>query len=80
MDLGGGWGLELDIRSFFDTVDHGVLRRILRERVNDGVLLRLIGKWLNAGVLEQGCVYLRLSTTYQYQTPDTLRGVHRAAA
>jgi group II intron reverse transcriptase/maturase len=57
MDLGGGWVLELDIRSFFDAMDHGVLRRILRERVNDGVLLRLIGKWLNAGVLEQGCVY-----------------------
>jgi hypothetical protein len=49
-----GWVVEVDIRSFFDTVDHGHLRRILSRRVRDGVLLRLIGKWLNAGVLESG--------------------------
>src|SRR5262249_21809862 len=43
--------LEVDIRSFFDTLDHGQLRAILRKRVQDGVLLRLIGKWLHAGVM-----------------------------
>ena len=48
----GGWIVEVDIRKFFDTVDHGHLREILRRRIGDGVLLRLIGKWLNAGVLE----------------------------
>jgi RNA-directed DNA polymerase len=48
----GGWVLEVDIRKFFDTLDHGHLREILHQRVRDGVLLRLIGKWLNAGVLE----------------------------
>ena len=48
----GGWVLEVDIRRFFDTVDHKHLREILQRRVRDGVLLRLIGKWLNAGVLE----------------------------
>lgn len=48
----GGWVLEIDIRKFFDSVDHGMLREILGQRVRDGVLLRLIGKWLNAGVLE----------------------------
>lgn len=51
-----GWILELDIRKFFDQLDHSHLREILRQRVRDGVLLRLIGKWLNAGVLESGCV------------------------
>jgi RNA-directed DNA polymerase len=50
--MGGGWILEVDIRKFFDTLDHAHLREILRRRVRDGVLLRLIGKWLNAGVLE----------------------------
>ncbi len=48
----GGWIVEVDIRKFFDTVDHVHLREILRQRIGDGVLLRLIGKWLNAGVLE----------------------------
>jgi group II intron reverse transcriptase/maturase len=54
--LGGGWVLEIDIRKFFDTLDHEHLRAIVRQRVLDGVLLRLIGKWLNAGVLEEGRV------------------------
>jgi group II intron reverse transcriptase/maturase len=54
MRFGGGWILEVDIRKFFDTLDHAHLRRLLAMRVRDGVLLRLIGKWLNAGVLEDG--------------------------
>src|SRR5262249_12021030 len=54
MDLGGCWLLEVDIRKFFDTLDHAQLRTLLRQRVRDGVLLRLIGKWLKAGVLEDG--------------------------
>jgi len=57
MAMGGGWVLEADIKSFFDSVSHGALQDIVRQRVRDGVLLRLIGKWLNAGVMEQGCVY-----------------------
>ena len=56
MKIGGGWILEVDIRKFFDTLDHGHLRAFLKRRVRDGVLLRLIGKWLNAGVLEDGCL------------------------
>jgi RNA-directed DNA polymerase len=56
MTRNGGWLLEVDIRRFFDTLDHAHLRRILEQRVRDGVLLRLIGKWLNAGVLERGSV------------------------
>ena len=56
MEMGGGWVLEVDIRKFFDTIDHGHLRDFLKRRIRDGVLLRLIGKWLNAGVLEDGCV------------------------
>ena len=54
MRTAGGWVLEVDMRKFFDTIDHGHMREILRRRVLDGVLLRLIGKWLNAGVLEDG--------------------------
>ncbi len=54
MQMSGGWVLEVDIRKFFDTLDHERLRGALRRRVRDGVVLRLIGKWLNAGVLEDG--------------------------
>lgn len=56
MDVGGGWILEVDIRKFFDTLDHAHLREFLHLRVRDGVLRRLIGKWLKAGVLEDGSI------------------------
>jgi RNA-directed DNA polymerase len=56
MGIKGGWIVDVDIRKFFDTINHGHLRDFLKRRVRDGVLLRLIGKWLNAGVLEAGCV------------------------
>jgi group II intron reverse transcriptase/maturase len=50
----GGWVVELDIRKYFDSIDHEHFRNVLRQRVRDGVILRLIGKWLNAGVMEAG--------------------------
>jgi RNA-directed DNA polymerase len=56
MKLGGDWIVDVDLRKFFDTIDHGHLREFLKRRVRDGVILRLIGKWLNAGVLEDGAV------------------------
>jgi RNA-directed DNA polymerase len=46
------WILEVDIRKYFDTMDHAQLRELLQRRVRDGVIKRLIGKWLKAGVLE----------------------------
>jgi group II intron reverse transcriptase/maturase len=54
MEMRGGWVIEVDIRKFFDTLDHRHLQQIVRQRVRDGVLLRLIGKWLNAGVVDEG--------------------------
>jgi group II intron reverse transcriptase/maturase len=54
--MGGGWILEVDIRKFFDALDHAHLRELIARRVRDGVVLRLIGKWLNAGVLDQGAL------------------------
>lgn len=56
MSIRGGWVLEVDIQSFFDTLDHGALRSFLDERVTDGVVRRAIDKWLKAGVLEAGAV------------------------
>jgi len=54
MRIGGGWVLEVDIRAFFDTLNHSALRGFLDKRVSDGVLRRAIDKWLKAGVLESG--------------------------
>jgi RNA-directed DNA polymerase len=56
MDNNIQWIIDLDIRKFFDTVKHEVLRELLRIRVRDGVITRLICKWLKAGVLEKGSI------------------------
>jgi RNA-directed DNA polymerase len=59
------WVLDVDIRAFFDTIDHGWLIRFLEHRVADRRLVRLIQKWLNAGVLEDG-----KRTTVEEGTPQ----------
>ena len=56
MAMNGGWVVEVDIRSFFDTLEPSHLRAFLDRRVRDGVLRRTIDKWLKAGVLEEGRV------------------------
>ena len=46
------WVLDADIRSFFDSVDHEWLLRMLAHRIADPRVLRLIRMWLEAGILE----------------------------
>jgi RNA-directed DNA polymerase len=46
------WVLDADIRSFFDSVDHEWLLRMVAHRIADPRILRLIGQWLEAGILE----------------------------
>jgi RNA-directed DNA polymerase len=48
------WILDVDIRSFFDTVSHDWLVRFIEHRIADPRMIRLIHKWLKAGVLEDG--------------------------
>jgi RNA-directed DNA polymerase len=47
------WVVEGDIASFFDTVHHRRLVKLLRRRIADGQLLDLVGKFLRAGVMER---------------------------
>jgi RNA-directed DNA polymerase len=63
--MGGGWVLELDIESFFDSLVHEHLRSFLDQRVRDGVLRRSIDKWLKAGVMEDGMVTIPKSGSPQ---------------
>lgn len=47
------WVLDLDVRSFFDKVDHDWMLRFAELRIGDERILRLIRKWLKAGLMEQ---------------------------
>ena len=46
--------LDADIRSFYDTIDHGWMQRFLEHRIGDTRMVRLLMKWLHAGVMEDG--------------------------
>ncbi len=46
--------IEGDLQSYFDTVHHRTLMKLLRKRLKDRALLDLIWKFLKAGVLEGG--------------------------
>ena len=65
MKMRGCWIVEVDLRKYFDTVDHGHLKEFLRQRVRDGVVVRLIHKWLKAGVMEDGSLSYPESGTPQ---------------
>jgi group II intron reverse transcriptase/maturase len=65
MENGSRWVLDADLRSYFDTIDHGHLRALLARRVADGVVRRMIDKWLKAGVLEGHQIHRLQSGTPQ---------------
>ena len=54
MERRARWVVEVDVRKYFDSIDHAKLRELLARRITDGVVRRMIDKWLKAGVLEQG--------------------------
>ncbi|WP_366927012.1 reverse transcriptase domain-containing protein [Pseudomonas viridiflava] len=48
------WILDVDIRAFFDTIDHKWMMCFLQHRIADRRVLALIARWLRTGVLENG--------------------------
>ena len=48
------WVLDADIRSYFDTIDHGWMQKFIEHRIGDSRMVRLLLKWLHAGVMEDG--------------------------
>lgn len=48
------WVLDADIRSFFDTIDHGWMQKFIEHKIGDRRLVRLLMKWMKAGVMKDG--------------------------
>ena len=62
-----GWVLEIDIKSYFDSIARSVLVEMIEKRVNDGSVLRLIQKWIHVGVIDDGKLLISETGTGQGQ-------------
>lgn len=50
----GKWVIDLDIRKFFDTIEHQHMLEFFSKRIKDGVLNGLVLGWLKAGIVQDG--------------------------
>ena len=57
--------VDIDIKGFFDNIDHNTLIAILRKRIKDEKFLRLIRKFLSAGYMEDNTFHETYSGAVQ---------------
>lgn len=62
---GAKWFVEGDIKGFFDNINHEILIKILKKRIDDERFLRLVRKFLNAGYIEEWTFHKTYSGTPQ---------------
>ena len=48
----------MDLKAFFDEVNHDILTGLIRRRISDAAVLRVIRGYLNAGILAGGVVHV----------------------
>ena len=59
------WIIDMDVKGFFDNVDHQVMMRLLEKRIDDHKFLRLIKAMLRAGYMEDWRYHATYSGTPQ---------------
>lgn len=60
------WAIDLDIKGFFDTIDHDLLIKAITHYCKDKWVLMYVKRWLKAGILqENGILTDRLTGTPQ---------------
>ncbi|WP_231597720.1 reverse transcriptase domain-containing protein [Bacillus sp. SA1-12] len=63
----------VDIKGFFDNVDHTWMMEFLKLRISDPNLLRIIGRFLKGGYMEKGKKYKTDNGTPQGRPPKKAR-------
>jgi group II intron reverse transcriptase/maturase len=62
---GNTWVVDLDLEKYFDTVNHDLLIKMMRETVKDEAVIGLIKKFLKSGIMAEGIVSQREQGTPQ---------------
>lgn len=65
INAGRHWIIDLDLKSFFDRVNHDKLMGLISRKVRDKKVLRLIRRYLRSGMMQGGVVQLRQEGTPQ---------------
>lgn len=65
INSGRQWIIDLDLKSFFDRVNHDKLMHLVRQQVGDKTLLKLIRDYLKSGMMQGGVIQNRVSGTPQ---------------
>ena len=61
-----GWAIDLDIKSFFDTINHELMMKAVKHYCTDKWILMYVERWLKAGTMQNDGTYLdRLTGTPQ---------------
>lgn len=46
------WVIDADLKSYFDTIPHDKLLKLIGEKISDGNILKLVKGWLKAGIID----------------------------
>ncbi|UQV27084.1 reverse transcriptase domain-containing protein [Candidatus Phytoplasma asiaticum] len=57
--------IKIDLKGYFDTINHGILMRTLNQFIRKNKVLSTINKWLKAGFMKNGIKYKSLSGSPQ---------------
>jgi len=52
LQAGYTWVVDADLKQYFDTIPHGRLHQLIKQRIADGRVLNLLEQYLKAGVME----------------------------
>ncbi len=48
------WVVDIDIKGYFDAIDHDILMTLVKKRISDRRVLKLLTMWLRSGVIVEG--------------------------
>ena len=68
------WVIDLDIKGFFDNIDHELLLKAVTHYCADKWLLLYVTRWLKAGIVQQDGMYLDRETGTKQSLPELASG------